>query len=214
MAGASGPVPPDRVSALLSGDLSWRSRTDTLCQVDDGQLRRLLRRQAATVVVITAAGSERPVGFTATSFTSVSLRPPLVLFCVDCGSSSWPAVRAAAHVAVHLLGADQAELARTFATRGIDRFAPTAWHSGPYGVPLLDRALGWLVCRVAERVTAGDHAIVLAEPVVTAHAGGAPLLYHNGHYTRLWDARPPASAAYVPEHGRVAARPDRSHSRD
>ncbi len=149
------------------------------------ELRRVLRRQVASVTVVTAAGGDRPVGFTATSFTSVSLCPPLVSFCLDRGSSSWPVVRMAEHVAVHLLDDGQAELARTFATRGIDRFAAAAWRPGPYGVPLLDHTLAWLVCRVVDRMAAGDHTIVLAQPLVAAHADGAPLLYHNGQYKRL-----------------------------
>ncbi|MFC6023816.1 flavin reductase family protein [Plantactinospora solaniradicis] len=149
------------------------------------RLRTVLRRQAATVTVITAAAG-RPVGFTATSFTSVSMRPPLVSFCLDRGSSSWPIMEAARHVAVHLLGRDQAELARTFATSGIDRFAaPTSWQPGPYGVPLLDGALARLVCRVVERIAAGDHTIMLAEPLITEYAEGAPLIYHDGRYARL-----------------------------
>jgi flavin reductase (DIM6/NTAB) family NADH-FMN oxidoreductase RutF len=148
--------------------------------------RALLRRHAAGVVVITAPG-ERPAGFTATSFTSVSLDPPLVSFCLDRGSSSWPAVAVADHVAVHVLTDVQETLARTFATRAVDRFAaPTRWHTGPHGVPVLDGVLAVLVCRIVERVPAGDHAIVLAEPVDGEHLAdpGAPLLYHMGRYLR------------------------------
>ncbi|MFC0528628.1 flavin reductase family protein [Phytohabitans kaempferiae] len=154
--------------------------------LDADSFRTLLRRQAATVTVVTAPGSP-PVGFTATSFTSVSLRPPLVSFCLDRGSSSWPTVERAGHVAVHLLGEEQHEVARTFATSGIDRFAAhRGWRWGPYGVPLLDSPVAWLVCRVTQRVAAGDHAIVLAEPVQGQHAGGgAPLIYHMGRYASL-----------------------------
>jgi flavin reductase (DIM6/NTAB) family NADH-FMN oxidoreductase RutF len=149
------------------------------------QFRSLLRRQAATVTIVTAGGAS-PAGFTATSFTSVSLRPPLVSFCLDRASSSWPAVETAGHVAVHLLGTGQERLARTFATSGIDRFAaPTAWRPGPHGVPLLDGALAWLVCRVVHRIGAGDHAIVLAEPVAAEHSDGTPLIYHDGRYAGL-----------------------------
>ena len=149
--------------------------------------RSLLRRHAAGVVVITAPGG-RPAGFTATSFTSVSLRPPLVSFCLDRGSSSWPAIAVAEHVAVHVLSDGQEEVARTFATSGVDRFAaPTRWRTGPYGVPVLDGALAVLVCRVAQRVHAGDHAIVLAEPVDGEHLAdvSAPLLYHDGRYLKV-----------------------------
>src|SRR5690349_16967412 len=88
--------------------------------VDPDLFRALLRRQASTVTVVTAPGSP-PAGFTATSFTSVSLRPPLVSFCLAHTASSWPTITRADHVAVHLLGQTQQELARTFATSGVDR---------------------------------------------------------------------------------------------
>lgn len=148
--------------------------------------RALLRRHAAGVVVITVPG-EHPVGFTVTSFTSVSLRPPLVSFCLDRASSSWPAVAAASYVGVHVLTDTQEALAQTFATKGVDRFAPpTRWHSGPYGVPVLAAVHAVLLCRVVDRVNAGDHAIVLSELVDGDHTGEAtePLLYHNGRYRR------------------------------
>jgi flavin reductase (DIM6/NTAB) family NADH-FMN oxidoreductase RutF len=153
--------------------------------IDPDALRVLLRRQASTVAVVTAAG-EPPVGFTATSFTSVSLRPPLVSFCLDRSSSSWPTVASAEHVAVHLLGEGQRVVARTFATSGIDRFVThPRWRVGPFGVPLLDGPIAWLLCRVTQRVLAGDHAIVLAEPLSADQGDGDPLLYHMGRYVAL-----------------------------
>jgi len=154
--------------------------------VDADLFRTLLRHQASTVTVVTAPGTP-PVGFTATSFTSVSLAPPLVSFCLSHGASSWPTVAVAEHVAVHLLGHRQQALARTFATSGIDRFAASAtWQVGPHGVPILDGTLAWFVCRVVERVTAGDHGVVLAEPLVAQRGNdGTPLLYHDGHYATL-----------------------------
>ncbi|MBE1491819.1 flavin reductase family protein [Plantactinospora soyae] len=158
-----------------------------LTPIDATRFRSLLRRQAAAVTVVTAAG-QPPVGFTATSFTSVSLHPPLVSFCLSRTSSSWPTVADTGHVGVHLLAQGQHEVARTFATSGIDRFAAhPQWRLGPYDVPLLDGPVAWLVCRVVERVVAGDHAIVLAEPLVGGHGGDddAPLLYHMGRYASL-----------------------------
>lgn len=154
--------------------------------LDPHLLRTLLRHQASTVTVVTAPGTP-PVGFTATSFTSVSLDPPLVSFCLHRSSSSWPTVDRAGHVGVHVLSHRQPDLARTFATSGIDRFAPpTVWRAGPYGVPVLDGALAWLVCRVVDRVAAGDHTVVLAEPLIAQHADAdSPLLYHQGRYACL-----------------------------
>jgi flavin reductase (DIM6/NTAB) family NADH-FMN oxidoreductase RutF len=124
---------------------------------------------------------------TATSFTSVSLQPPLVSFCIAHTASSWPTVAQAEYVAVHLLSHNQYDVARIFATSGINRFEHhTDWRTGSYRVPVLHDVLAWLVCRVARRVTAGDHDIVLAEPVSASHSDAAePLLYHMGRYAFL-----------------------------
>jgi flavin reductase (DIM6/NTAB) family NADH-FMN oxidoreductase RutF len=154
--------------------------------VDPDTFRGLLRRQAAGVTVVTAPGVP-PVGFTATSFTSVSLHPPLVSFCLARSSSSWPTVASAEHVGVHLLSEAQHDVAKVFATSGIDRFAThTGWRPGPFGVPLLNDPVAWLLCRITQRVLAGDHAIVLAEPLEGAHTDREPpLLYHMGRYASV-----------------------------
>ncbi|MBQ1047764.1 flavin reductase family protein [Micromonospora sp. C51] len=169
-----------------------------LLPVDRDLFRAVLRRQAATVVVVTAVapGTRGPAclgglgelvraGFTATSFTSVSLDPPLVSFCLGHASSSWPVLARADHVAVHLLGAGQRDAARVFATSGIDRFAAYPdWSPGPFGVPLLDGVLALMLCRVVHRVPAGDHTVVIAEPLALGPgADGDPLVYHRGAYT-------------------------------
>ncbi|MDN3292871.1 flavin reductase family protein [Streptomyces ficellus] len=150
--------------------------------------RSVFRRHAAGVAVITARG-ELPVGFTATSLTSVAAEPPLISFGVGTSSSSWPVVAEAGHVGVHILGEHQRELAATFARSGADRFAPpTRWYTGPEGVPVLDGVLAWLVCRVVARVPAGDHRVVLAEVVAGDPDGtGRPLLYHQGRFNALRD---------------------------
>ncbi|MDQ0579299.1 flavin reductase family protein [Streptomyces rishiriensis] len=152
-------------------------------------LRSVFRRHAAGVAVITASGESGPVGFTATSLSSVSAEPPMLSFGIGTGASSWPVVSRAAHVGVHILGEHQQGLAATFARSGADRFgAPTVWREGPLGVPVLDDVLAWLVCRVVARVPAGDHRIVLAEVVLGDPEGvGRPLLYHQGRFTALRD---------------------------
>ncbi|QLJ01854.1 flavin reductase family protein [Streptomyces sp. NEAU-sy36] len=152
-------------------------------------LRSTFRRHAAGVAVITALGAAGPVGFTATSLTSVSAEPPMISFGVGTGASSWPAIAEADHVGVHILGEHQHELAATFARSGADRFgAATAWREGPEGVPVLDDVLAWLVCRIVTRVPAGDHRIVLAEVLLGDPTGaGRPLLYHQGRFTALRD---------------------------
>ncbi|GAA4561502.1 flavin reductase family protein [Micromonospora coerulea] len=168
--------------------------------VDPDLFRALLRRQASTVTVVTAPGLAAnrhlpalpPAGFTATSFTSVSLDPPLVSFCLGRESSSWPTVERAEHLAVHLLASGQQEVARTFATSGIDRFAAhPGWTPGPFGVPLIDDALAVLLCRVVRRIEAGDHTIVLGEPLALGTGeDGDPLVHHRGGYTTTFGPWP------------------------
>jgi flavin reductase (DIM6/NTAB) family NADH-FMN oxidoreductase RutF len=152
-------------------------------------LRSVFRQHAAGVAVITARGDAGPVGFTATSLTSVSAEPPMISFGVGTGASSWPAISGSDHIGVHILGEHQVELAATFARSGADRFgAPTSWREGPRGVPVLDEVLAWLVCRIVGRVPAGDHRIVIAEVVLGDPTGaGRPLLYHQGRFSGLRD---------------------------
>lgn len=155
--------------------------------LDAAVFRSAFRRHAAGVAVITADGPQGPVGFTATSLTSVAAEPPLLSFGVSLGSSSWPALAEAPYVGVHVLGDHQQELAAVFARSGADRFGPpTAWSAGPYGVPLLHGVSAWLVGRVLNRVPAGDHRIVVAQAVAAdPHGPGGPLLYHQGGFHRL-----------------------------
>lgn len=154
---------------------------------DAAAFRSVFRRHAAGVAVITAPGAQGPVGFTATSLTSVAAEPPLLSFGVSTGSSSWPTVAEAPFVGVHILGDHQEELAAVFARSGADRFGPpTAWSEGPHGVPLLDAVSAWLICRVVARIPAGDHRIVIAQAVEgDPHGPGHPLLYHQGGFHRL-----------------------------
>lgn len=143
--------------------------------------------------MITAARGDRPVGFTATSLSSVAAEPPLLSFSMGTGSSSWPVIAETEHIGVHILGEHQAELAGLFARSGADRFGPgTDWHTGPEGVPVLDGVPAWLVCRVVARVPAGTHRLVLAEVVAGEPAAqvaerARPLLYHQGRFNALRD---------------------------
>ncbi|MEO3868589.1 flavin reductase family protein [Nonomuraea sp. B12E4] len=155
--------------------------------LDADGFRRALAVHAAGVVVITAQADGVPAGLTATSFTSVSLHPPLVSFCVDRSSTTWPSLRSADHFAVNVLAGDQAELAARFARKDVNRFgAPTRWRPGPLGAPLLQDVSAHLICLPHETVDVGDHILVVglvAEARV--HGPGRPLLYHQGRFGRF-----------------------------
>jgi flavin reductase (DIM6/NTAB) family NADH-FMN oxidoreductase RutF len=152
------------------------------------RFRKALSLHAAGVAVITGVpGHGRPAGLTATSFTSASLDPPLVSFYVAHTSTTWPELERCEVFAVNLLTAEQADLAARFAGRTVDRFAaPTRWHLGPAGAPILDDAVAHIICTAHETIAIGDHWLVVGL-VVDAHIGatGIPLLYHGGRFGRF-----------------------------
>ncbi|MEV7729596.1 flavin reductase family protein [Streptomyces sp. NPDC087917] len=142
----------------------------------DEVLRRALRRHAAGVTVITVPG---PAGFTATSFTSVSLEPPLVSFYLGLGASTAPAVHGADRFAVHILGTHNSALAGQFARSGTDRFAGVAWTAYADGLPLLDGVPARLVARVTLRQRVGDHLLVVGEVETGSFQEEATALVHH-----------------------------------
>ncbi|MCL3994386.1 MULTISPECIES: flavin reductase family protein [Streptomyces] len=151
--------------------------------VAETALRSVLRAHPSGVAVLTARGPAGPAGVTITSFTSLSARPALVSFALADTSSTWELIQDAEWFGVQLLGAHQADLAERFATRGTDRFAPpTAWHTGPHGVPLLDDCPGWLVCARHDRFRVGDHHLVVAavEHVREGEAATGLVHLHGG----------------------------------
>ncbi|GAA3983501.1 flavin reductase family protein [Thermobifida alba] len=154
-------------------------------EVSAEQFRQLLRQHPAGVVIVTADVAGRPVGLTATSFTSVSLNPPLVSFYIATTSSTWTHLSRADSFSVHLLGEDQADLAARFAAKGVDRFAPpTRWSYGLDGTPALEGVAARLVCRRYDTQLIGDHWLVVGRVVHSAvhDASRPPLLYHRGSF--------------------------------
>lgn len=146
--------------------------------------RAIFRRYAAGVVIVTADAGKGPVGFTATSLSSVSLDPPLVSFALSTSASSWPTISVAGSVVVNFLDAARYALAQRFATSGIDRFAePTRWSRLRTGEPVLDDASGHLRGRIRQRYPAGDHHLVLVEVTDAASRDHHPLIYHAGAYS-------------------------------
>ncbi|MEV4175916.1 flavin reductase family protein [Nonomuraea sp. NPDC049709] len=152
--------------------------------VSEEQFRRALAGHAAGVVVVTAAVEDVPVGLTATSFSSVSLRPPLVSFYIGQSSSTWPWLRKADRFAVNVLAGDQADLAARFAGANGDRFGPpTLWRTDHLGTPLLDGVAVHLTCSPYTTADIGDHVLVVGLVTGTRIAeSGEPLLYHQGRF--------------------------------
>lgn len=133
-------------------------------------------------VVTTVAADGRKVGMTANSFTSVSMEPPLVLWCPGKRSPSLGDFENATHFAINILASDQHVLSRQFATPATDKFAGAGTTEGIAGVPLLDGAVATFQCRTVSRYDAGDHVIYVGEVEKYDYDGGAPLVFHAGKY--------------------------------
>jgi 3-hydroxy-9,10-secoandrosta-1,3,5(10)-triene-9,17-dione monooxygenase reductase component len=148
------------------------------------RFKEVLSRFASGVTVVTALVDGRPVGMTAQAFTSVSLDPPLVLFCPAKTSRAWPLMEKAGTFCVNLLAHDQAELSEKMAARGTDKFDQVSWTPSPVtGSPKLDGILGHVDCSVYAVHEAGDHYIVVGR-VLDLDASDVPhaLLYFQGQY--------------------------------
>ncbi|MEW2443668.1 flavin reductase family protein [Micromonospora marina] len=149
-------------------------------------LREVMRHYPTGVVVVAAVHGGHPHGMAVNSFASVSLDPPLVMFCADHRSSTWPTLREAGRFAVSVLAADQVELCRTFATKGADRFSGQQWSPAGNGAPVLDEAVVWLACTIEVVHPGGDHDIVIGRVQETGHRPDRrPLIFHRGDFTSV-----------------------------
>ncbi|MFR9803749.1 flavin reductase family protein [Pseudonocardia sp. RS010] len=155
--------------------------------LDAMALRRAFGCFPSGVIAVCAEVDGRPVGMTASTFVPVSLAPPLVAFCVQRTSTTWPALATAARLGVSILGADQGAIAHRLATRDDDRFAGLAIESTPDGAVLVPGATAWLRCSVHETIVAGDHSIVLLT-VDDLHAQPhiEPLVFHASTFRALY----------------------------
>ena len=154
---------------------------------DTARFRQVLGHFCTGIAVVTAVDEGLPVGFTAQSFTSVSLEPPLVAMCPGNQILSWPHIRAAGTFCSNILAKDQEDLARRFATRGTDKFQGVGWAPAHVtGSPVLDGVLAWVDSRIEAVHEAGDHLIVVGRVVDLGIKGeGAPLLFYRGGYGRF-----------------------------
>ncbi len=146
--------------------------------------RDAMAQFATGVTIITArAAPDAFVGFTATSFNSVSLDPPLIVWALSRRSRSLAAFERAARYAVNVLAHDQSELAHRFSRPHEDRFAGVAFALDWADAPLIDGCAAWLECRHHALHTAGDHMLFVGEAVSCAHRSAAPLVWHAGKLT-------------------------------
>ena len=153
---------------------------------DSARFRQVLGHFPTGVCVVAAFHEGTPVGMAIGSFFSISLEPPLVGFCAGKASSTWPKLRDAGRFCVSILGDDQEEISRRFASKDADKFAGLAWDHSPLGSPRLGGALGWIDCEMQAVHDAGDHelAVGAVADLGVAHEGN-PLVFFRGGYASL-----------------------------
>jgi len=162
--------------------------------IEAAEFRKVLGQFATGVTVVTTVHEGVAQGMTVSSFTAVSLEPPLVLFCADKRARTGVAVGAAGVFTVSVLRESQRRLSDLFAGAGTDAEREAELARGrraATGCPILEGALGHVDCKVLQAHDAGDHQIYVGE-VVDARVGevGAPLLYYRGTYQALEPAWP------------------------
>ena len=151
--------------------------------MDLTQFRNALGSFPTGVTIVTTADADgEPVGVTASSFNSVSLDPPMVLWSLAKSARSKADFCSSGHFAIHVLSATQEELSNRFAKSGKDKFAGVDWEGGVLGSPVLDQYVALFQCRLVHQYEGGDHVILVGEVVDYDQHDSAPLVFHGGRY--------------------------------
>lgn len=146
-------------------------------------LRRTYGCFPSGVVSICAAAGGVPVGMVASSFTAVSLTPPLVSFCIKTDSTTWPQLERLPRLGLSVLGEAHDAACRQLSAKAGDRFAGLDLHTTSDGAVLVAGAPAWLECTIEEQIPAGDHLIVLLRVIaVTADHEVPPLVFHASSF--------------------------------
>jgi flavin reductase (DIM6/NTAB) family NADH-FMN oxidoreductase RutF len=154
--------------------------------IDAATYRQVCSQFATGVAVATVRAPDgAPHGLTVSSFTPVSIDPPLILICIDFRCTGIEHFRTGPFFAVNILTAAQRELSVIFADKPEGRFEGVEWSPGQTGAPLLAGALAVTECRLERVLNAGDHAVVFGEVVRARVHGGSPLLYFDRAYRVL-----------------------------
>ncbi|MDQ1155322.1 flavin reductase family protein [Brevundimonas sp. SORGH_AS_0993] len=179
----------DRLNAAVLGFLEREAPREAVVYQagsDARTLRDALGCFATGVTVVTTLDADgRPIGLTANSFSSVSLDPPLILFCLSRGSTNLERFQAARHFAINVLHIGQQPMSGVFARAG-DRFQDVAWEAWDTGAPILSGSLASFECATDRVIEAGDHLIFIGRVLrARFEPRRDPLLYFRGKYRRL-----------------------------
>ena len=153
---------------------------------DAALFRRVCGRFPTGVTVISVLDSEnRPHGMTVSSFTSISLKPPLVMVCIDLRSTVLDHFRTSTHFVVNVLAHDQEHHSRRFSTPSETRFHGVEWRGAESGAPLIEGALAHLECSTSRWFEEGDHVVLIGKVERAGYREGKPLVFFGSSYAAL-----------------------------
>jgi flavin reductase (DIM6/NTAB) family NADH-FMN oxidoreductase RutF len=150
--------------------------------IDEAGFKKALSHFASGVTVVTTEHEEKLFGMTVAAFCSLSLRPPLVVVCIEKTVKTHQAIAQSRVFGVSVLAVGQADVSNRFASKAEDKFAGVGCHRGELGVPLIDGAIATLECRLTDRLEGGDHSIFVGEVAHAETHSGEPLVYFQGSY--------------------------------
>ena len=150
---------------------------------DNLEYRKTLGKFVTGVTIITTCEKDgTPRGFTANSFTSVSLEPPLILICIGDFNEGLELFKNSEYFAVNILNEAQVDISNLFAQPVKNKFEEIKWSNSKFGVPIIKEALAWLECKNFDQIRSGDHLILIGNVKNFHNEGGYPLAYYNGNY--------------------------------
>jgi flavin reductase (DIM6/NTAB) family NADH-FMN oxidoreductase RutF len=153
--------------------------------MDQSLFRQVMGHFASGVTVVTTNHEGHLSGLTVSSFTSLSLEPPLILVCIDHTAASHATIAAAGRFAVNILSEGQEYLSRRFATRDSEKFLADTYTLSSHGLPLLNGALAHIECSLHSSLPGGDHTIYVGEVVAADVNIARPLVYFRSGYYQL-----------------------------
>nr|WP_048632638.1 flavin reductase family protein [Mycolicibacterium aurum] len=162
------------------------SDRDAAIELDPSSLREAFGHFPTGVIAIAAEVDGVRVGLAASTFVPVSLDPPLVSFCVQNSSTTWPRLKDLPYLGISVLGESHDEAARTLAAKTGDRFAGLETASTDRGAVFIHGTSVWLESSIEQSIPAGDHVIVvLRVSGITVHPDVAPIVFHRSTFRRL-----------------------------
>ena len=172
---------PDETNAMLQSFLAER-----LSSFDVRELRTAFGSFMTGVTIVTTKGADgTPRGFTANSFTSVSIEPPLLMVCIGKAAASMEVFARAKGFAVNILAEQQKDISVLFASKRADKFEHAQWRTGPFGNPLIDGSAAWFDCARYQVIDSGDHIILMGHIEAFSYSDANPLGYARGGYITL-----------------------------